>query len=88
MVQCSISSRHISAHLGTSHSDLLVTDRSMLGLVKNWHELLSSGSKSADERLRTGVRIGRPMGDETFLCKIEKATGLTLHKDTVRRQEE
>ena len=70
-------------HLGTSHSDLLVTDRSMLGLVKNWHELLSSGSKSANEKLRTGVRIGRPMGDETFLCTIEKTTGLKLHKDTV-----
>jgi putative transposase len=67
-------------HLGTSHSDVLVTDKTMLGLVKDWHDLLSSGSRSANERLRAGVKIGRPMGDETFLCKIEKATGLKLQK--------
>jgi len=73
-------------HLGTSHSDILVSDRSMLGLVKDWHELLTSGNKIANERLRAGVRIGRPMGDETFVCKIESATGLKLHKDKVRRK--
>jgi putative transposase len=74
-------------HPGISPSDILVTDRSMLGLVKDWHELHTSGSKNANEILRTGVRVGRPLGDDAFLRNIENITGLNLHKGTARRQE-
>lgn len=74
-------------HLAISPTDILVTDRSMLGLVKDWRDLLTSSSKNANERLRAGVRIGRPVGDDTFLHNIESITGLNLHKGKARRQE-
>ena len=72
-------------HVGERASDLLVTDRTLIGLVKDWGELLSGDDEEADNKLRAGVKIGRPVGNDSFLHKIEAITGRDLSKGTPGR---
>lgn len=51
-------------HLGMSHKDVLVKDRTLLGLVNNWEEYLQGDDKEARDRLLVSMRTGRPAGDE------------------------
>ena len=67
-------------HLGMLKSDPLVKDRSLLGMVSDWHALLTGDDRTTDEKLRAGVKIGRPMGDEAFVQSLEEITGRTLFK--------
>jgi len=67
-------------HVGKSVSDMLVTDRTLIGLVNDWGELLSSDDEEANNKLRAGVKTGRPVGNESFLQSIEAMTGRDLSK--------
>lgn len=62
-------------HLGIIESDILVADRTMLGLVSNWENHLSTEHKEDSERLRLSTRTGRPAGDDNFAEKIKNLTG-------------
>ena len=61
-------------------SDALVIDRDLMGLVKNWPELLADRDEEANRNLRSGITVGRPMGDESFVKKVQEITGRKLQK--------
>lgn len=67
-------------HLGIRASDILVSDRTLMGLVQNWQELLVVEDGKADAELRAGSKIGRPMGCDSFLDRVEELTGRKLRK--------
>lgn len=69
-----------SARLHMGGTDPLVTDRTLLGLVKNWGELLEGEDEEANDRVRVGVKIGRPVGSQSFLERIEAITVRDLSK--------
>jgi putative transposase len=62
-------------HLGITETDIMVADRTMLGLVSDWENLLSSENEEDSERLRLSTRTGRPAGDDVFAEKVENLTG-------------
>lgn len=62
-------------HLGTSETDMMVTDRTLLGLISDWENLLSSESEEESERLRLSTRTGRPAASDDFADNVEMLTG-------------
>ena len=62
-------------HLGIAETDMMVADRTMLGLVSDWENLLSSENEEDSERLRLSTRTGRPAGNDDFAEKVEILTG-------------
>jgi len=72
-------------HVGASVSDMLVTDRTLLGLVTNWKELLTGDDEEANKELRAGAKTGRPLGNVSFLQRMEAITGRELAKRTPGR---
>lgn len=67
-------------HVGLVSSDLLVSDRTLKGLVLNWSDLLCRHNDEANEAIRSAVRTGRPIGDEEFVRSIGQITGRNLAK--------
>ena len=65
-------------HLGLIPSDILVTNRDLLGLVGNWGEYLGRNDETVDGRLLKAIRSGRPAGNEQFVQLIETLTGRSL----------
>jgi putative transposase len=65
-------------HLGLIPSDILVTNRDLLGLVGNWREYLGRNDEKADDRLLKAIRSGRPAGTEQFVTLVETLTGRSL----------
>lgn len=69
-----------AAHL-TGRDDALVKVAPLLELVEDWVTFLSGGCTDADsEVLHRHERTGRPLGDDDFLSKIEKAVGRSLRR--------
>ena len=71
-------------HAGFVESDPLLGSQKhqtnyskFLAEIGNWQEFLTSPQDDM-EKLREKTRTGRPCGDESFVCKIEKITGRTL----------
>jgi len=65
------------AHLcGTD--DQMVKVAPMLERVGSWPEYLASGTDSHDEELALHERTGRPLGDESFIERLEKLAGRRL----------
>jgi putative transposase len=62
-------------HLGITESDIMIADRTLLGLVLDWESLLSSEDEEVSEKLRLSTRTGRPVGNENFAEKVEVLTG-------------
>src|SRR6266702_4333220 len=62
-------------HLGISETDMMVADRTMLGLVSDWENFLSSENEEDSERLRLSTRTGRPAGNDDFAEKVKMLTG-------------
>jgi len=62
-------------HLGINESDMMVTDRTMLGLVFDWENLLLSEDEEDSVRIRISTRTGRPAGDDEFAEKVKDLTG-------------
>ncbi|GFO66975.1 hypothetical protein GMLC_05540 [Geomonas limicola] len=72
-------------HMGIRTIDILVADRTLMGLVHNWQELLAEQDTNANAVLRAGSKIGRPMGSDGFLESIEHLTGRNLRKGRAGR---
>jgi len=62
-------------HLGIAETDMMVADRTMLGLVSDWENFLSSENEEDSERLRLSTRTGRPAGNDDFAEKVKMLTG-------------
>lgn len=62
-------------HLGIEATDMLVMDRTLLGLVSDWENFLLDEDDKLSERLRLASRTGRPLGNEDFVEEIEQLTG-------------
>ena len=58
--------------------DPLVKDRTLLGLITDWREFLSSGEEGDLNLPRQTTRTGRPAGDDEFVEKVERITGRAL----------
>ncbi|MEW6139675.1 MAG: hypothetical protein AB1733_15710 [Thermodesulfobacteriota bacterium] len=66
--------------MGITEHDPLVTDRTLLGLVKDWERLLLSSDEGLLSSLRKRTRTGRPAGDVGFAPQVETITGRDLSK--------
>jgi putative transposase len=62
-------------HLGIVETDVMVADRTLLGLVTDWENLLMSENEEYSKRLRLSTRTGRPVGDNDFAEKVKTLTG-------------
>ena len=69
-----------SFHLGQREEDLLVRDRTLMGLVNDWEEFLSRSSSKMHESIRRLTRAGRPAGDTVFIGLVERLVGRNLSK--------
>ena len=67
-------------HLGRRKIDPLVTDRSLLGLVPHWGELLAENDQDLETELVKSIRTGRPVGSARFLRKVKELTGRNLDR--------
>jgi len=68
------------AHL-LQQDDILVKVDPLLKIVPDWPELLSSDPPEAEcNLLRRHERTGRPLGNDTFVDKLEKLTSRVLRK--------
>ena len=64
------------AHLA-GENDGLVKVAPMLKRVSDWSEYLESDlDETTKEELRRHGRTGRPLGDEKFMARIERLTGI------------
>ncbi|HBO33963.1 MAG TPA: transposase [Anaerolineaceae bacterium] len=62
-------------HLGIIAEDMMVSDKSMLGMVSDWESLLLSENEEDSMRLRLSTRTGRPAGGDDFAEKVKNLTG-------------
>jgi putative transposase len=67
-------------HLDGRRKDPLVTDRTLMGMVEDWRELLSEKDEEAEAFLRKGTGTGRPAGDVRFVKRVERRTGRELRR--------
>ena len=66
------------AHL-CGQDDCLVKVAPLLAMVADWNALLDSAVPEEElAELRRHVRTGRPLGDETFVGRLEEMVGRTL----------
>ncbi len=70
-------------HLGVTSRDVLVRDKSLLGLIEDWAEYLTGDDEPRIQAtLLRGIRTGRPAGSEQFIEMLERLTG----RELVRRK--
>ena len=65
-------------HCGLIDHDPLVKDRTLLGLITDWQEFLSTEERVESDLIRQATRTGRPAGNELFVEKVESLTGRVL----------
>ena len=63
---------------GIIDHDPLVKDRTLLGLITDWQEFLSTEERAESDLIRQATRTGRPAGDVLFVEKVESLTGREL----------
>ncbi len=63
---------------GIVDQDPLVKDRTLLGLITDWREFLSTDELGGVEQIKKATRTGRPSGDEQFIGQVESLTGRVL----------
>ena len=74
------------AHLA-GENDGLVKVRPMLNRVDNWSDYLGSDlNESEMELFRKHGRTGRPLGDERFMMRLERLTGIDFRPKKVGRK--
>jgi hypothetical protein len=59
-------------------NDVLVKDKTLLGLVENWEAYLRQDDEKASGRLLKAMCSGRPAGSEQFVKLVEMLTGRDL----------
>jgi len=67
------------AHL-TGIDDGLVKVTPLLELVGDWKRFLKAGAEDEMAQIRKHERTGRPLGNETFVCKLEGLLERTLKR--------
>jgi len=65
--------------VGESPVDALVRDASLRFEVDDWRELLAVEAQDPDS-LRRHTRTGRPLGDGSFVARVEMVTGRSLRR--------
>ena len=61
--------------------NILVKAEPLKSIVKDWQELFKTNlTKKEKERIQGHERTGRPLGDNGFLCRLEKMTNRILIK--------
>jgi putative transposase len=69
----------VHAHLGGATDDGLTTTGPVLSRYPDFAGLLAAGEdEAASRRLRRAETIGRPVGSEAFLGRLEREAGRTL----------
>ena len=63
--------------VGKASADPLVMESPVLREIDDWHALLSADPDTLKD-LRRHTRTGRPLGDESFLERVERLTGRSL----------
>ena len=48
--------------------------------MNDWSELLADEDEDVNQDLRADITIGRPMGDDSFVNRIQEMTGRNLRK--------
>jgi putative transposase len=71
-------------HLGLRDKDPLVEDRRMLGLIRDWKEMLADEPEEIGT-LRKNTRTGRICGDDQFVAHAEEMTGRKLRRAPIGR---
>ncbi|MFZ3116458.1 MAG: transposase [Syntrophales bacterium] len=67
-----------SFHVGDVDADVLVRDRTLLGLIDDWRVYLGNDQDVPAEKIRKATRTGRPAGDRDLIATLERLTGRTL----------
>ena len=67
-------------HVGNIDDDILVKERDLYGLVKDWWTYLEDKEEDTFHAVRKATRTGRPAGDYDFIIKIENLTGRLLRR--------
>jgi putative transposase len=65
-------------HCGLIDHDPLVKDLTLLGLITDWQEFLSTEERVESDLIRQATRTGRPAGNVLFVEKVESLTGRVL----------
>lgn len=67
-------------HFGILDADILVTDKTLLGLVPagQWPQMFNSASEVKDSHLLHHLKTGRPAGEIGFVKKLELVAGRRL----------
>ena len=69
----------VHAHLGRATDDGLTTTGPVLSRYPDFETLLAAGEDEAkSQRLRRAETVGRPVGSEGFLGRLEREAGRTL----------
>jgi len=70
----------IGHHLGRERLSF-INDNILQEMIEDWDEYLKGDIKTEEvELLRKHERTGRPLGDKTFIEKLEKKLGISLKK--------
>lgn len=67
-------------HVGNINIDLLVKDRTLMGLIDDWRAYLAEDQNLPTENIRKATKIGRPAGNKNFIETMERLTGRALGK--------
>jgi len=65
-------------HIGKAETDIIVHDRTLIGLIDDWRLFLADAKDRRSEALRLATRTGRPAGDLSFIESLEHITGRAL----------
>jgi putative transposase len=65
-------------HIGKTEKDILVEDRTLIGLIEDWRSFLANEKGRQEDTLRMATRTGRPLGDGLFIESVECCTGRNL----------
>jgi len=65
-------------HIGKTDKDILVEDRTLIGLIEDWQSFFANEKGRQEGTLRMATRTGRPLGDESFIESVECCTGRNL----------
>ena len=65
-------------HIGKTETDILVEDKTLIGLIEDWQSFLADADDQQFEALRRATRTGRPAGDPSFIESLEHLTGRTI----------
>ena len=68
-----------AAHVKGKGDELMCLDERLD--IAEWKDFLSEGISEEDAgKIQSSERTGRPLGDESFIKKLEKMTGRLLRK--------